>query len=575
MLKVSVRGFLPLTATGVILLILSSNLAAYLLWRNHERKMQTMMQKEFDDLDWRISFLCSSMKDILRWSAERALIEASQRAEQYHPNVEEVAGIIASGYFAQHLQAVIDSFQNSGEKINLFISTPVVRFSSTGDFIIARAYFPLGLLVEIKNPEGTIIASKKIWKIETPIKVRFFLLENLMDNFIREHQAKVIETLEKMLYFRAWSEALINGIVHLDRSSDEVLFRYAWCKAEEEIFRSADWLDISELDFFTEKIELISSEINSLRELKSAFLQIYEILYSSHQKVEKTIDGELNLLELVEKDLENAIKLLQNVLSHKEPGKISSRIIQGMCKRPENDAPSIAEQLEIGISKIIAEIKTAQRMLNQRETKEAENILQSLFSTVKPKEIRIEHEIAGEKIRGIFKIYFDENSPPSIMAVLELLSGILSDLAKISSPEPEFEFHISQLDIPEMSRETLYKTFPPRSECSPFVSVYHDLKIKSVEYFREDLSGVIGNRTATPIYLPFLDVVIWWGQWSVVIKIGDGVEEIFDYPNQNLLQKTLLGYIHSCLSYRWSFKEENFIIRVVVISPEPFYFSEI
>lgn len=571
--KMNIRGFLPLTTTGVVLLILSSSIAAHLLWKNHEKKMQEIMKLEVDELDWRVSFVCASVKETLRWAAERALLEASQRAEQYHPNVEEAAGGLASIYFMEYLQRVIGSLQDIRTRVNFPALFPVVGFSNAGDFVVARAYFPSGLLIEIRNPEGTIVASKKIWRIEAPIKVRFFLLENLMDNFIKNHRVKVAETLEKALYLKAWGEAWTDGIVYLDRSSDEMLFRFAWCTAEEETFGSADWLDASGFEFPI-GIKLASSEVRKLKELKSLFAQIYEIVSSSRQKLDGAVGGNVNL-KIVEENLENAIKLLQNIQNHEKSEGIINKVVQGMCRRPENGIPSVVEQLEIGISKLIDEIKTAQQMLELDEAEKTENILRKILSSTKPREICIDHEIAGEKIQGIFKIYFDENSPPSIVAVLELLSGILSELAKISPPELGFELHYIQPDIPDTNREILYRMFPPKPKRHPFVSVYHNLKIKSVEYHREDLLGAAGGRTATPVYLPFLDTVVWWGQWSVLIKVDEGVEEIFDYPHQNLLQKTSLGYIHSSLSYRWSFEEERFSVRVVVISPEPFYFSEI
>jgi len=363
------RGFLPLTTTGIVLLVLSFILVSHLAWENHERKMLNTELRELEELNWKLSLVHALLRERLRWVAEQSLLEASQNANSHHPNVEDFAGALASEYFMEELREMANSLRDNHIIIRPPSVPPLVTFTRVSDFVLAQVYFPSGLPVEIRSCDNLMSSRSTVQRVEAPIKVRFFLLENLMDRFVKEHRAEISSILEKAFYSEMWSEALILGTVRLDRRIDEMLFRLAWCKTEDKIFGSAG----------------------------SSF------------------------------------------------------------------------------------------------------------------------DILGE---------------------------------------------------------SWYEVFPPKPERSPFVSVYHRLEVESIKYEREDPAGMAGSQTATPVYIPFLHTILWWGQVNISIELKGGVEEIFDYPHQIILQETLCGPVHSCLHYRWALSEENFNVRVIILSSKPFSFSE-
>ncbi|MGB9613762.1 MAG: hypothetical protein ACPL4K_06300, partial [Candidatus Margulisiibacteriota bacterium] len=121
-------------------------------------------------------------------------------------------------------------------------------------------------------------------------------------------------------------------------------------------------------------------------------------------------------------------------------------------------------------------------------------------------------------------------------------------------------------------RENIYELLPPTPlRKTPGISVYRDLKVKNVDYRRQDPAGLLGLPTATPIPLGTSGATIWWGQWEVTIETEESpVEEIFDFDNPNIPRPCGDFCAHLPLAYRWKFSEKEFKTIITIFSPRPF-----
>jgi hypothetical protein len=124
----------------------------------------------------------------------------------------------------------------------------------------------------------------------------------------------------------------------------------------------------------------------------------------------------------------------------------------------------------------------------------------------------------------------------------------------------------------KIDREMLYELLPPPPIRSvPGLTVYRELKVKSVRYAREDPAGLLGARTATPIPLPFHGATLWWGQFNITVDLEEWpVEEIFDFDNPTLPVAHGYFFAHKPLAYRWVLHDKSFGTSVTVLSLKQF-----
>ncbi len=131
----------------------------------------------------------------------------------------------------------------------------------------------------------------------------------------------------------------------------------------------------------------------------------------------------------------------------------------------------------------------------------------------------------------------------------------------------------------KVSREKSYELSPPKPLLpNPGISVYHDIQIENVAYSRYDPLGAVNESAPpTPIYLWFVDTVIYWAQWDVKIEIKEPiVEEIFDYRNQVIPRPILENskrYVHKALPYKRKFRKSKFSFPLIVFSLRKFSIS--
>ena len=564
-------GFIPVSTAGVFLLALATCLAAHLAWSNHERRMLDLMTEEMEKLSWEVALTRAKIEESLRWVGGQALLWISAQAELHHPDVEESAGAVASVRLLEELRKL----GSETVRVGAPLLPPIVQFERCGEFTVVRARFPSGLDILARSANNSIEIRETVWNVEATLRVRFFLLKNLMDNFVRGMKNRVFEIYRDVLYLKAWTEAWGTGTVRLDRETDEILFGLSWCLFEREIFGSSDWFGI-----IGDKLPADLSRIpgREIGEFRRNFAEMLERVSSARRSLEFA-DGTPVSLEFLRKaaeDLTEAEDLLYATLRGGELGGVGAKIISNLCSSRWEGVPSRAEQLIVGLSGIRSGILTVERMVEEGDAENAKEMIRGLLREIEPRKVRVEIPTDGARLTETVEVYAENGVPPSLPALQRLLEGIVSDLERLSPPSLRIPSVLeSEAVTAPAPREFVYRAFPPRPDGFPFVSVYHVLEIEDISYSREDPAGLLGNSLATPVYLPFIETVIWWGMWSVRVELNRAVEEIFDYPNQILLQETPFGYLHSSLFYRWSLGKETFDVRVTVFSLEPFLFSAV
>jgi hypothetical protein len=569
MVEVREEGFIPMSVAGVFLLALAICLAAHLAWSNHERRMMSLRMGEMERLSWEVAVTRAKIGEILRWAGGQALLQVSRQAELYHPDVEESAGAVACVYLLEELRRL----NSETVHVENTVMPPVLRFERCGEFTVVHAHFPWGLRISARSSDNSIEIRETVWDVDAMLRVRFFLLENIMDNFAKRMKNRVFEIYRDALYLKAWIEAWSTGTVRLDRETDEIAFRLSWCLFEREIFGNSDWFGTIGSEFPPDPSQVPGREI---WELKRNFAEMLERVNSARRSLEIADGGpaSLELLRRAAKDLIEAENIFHATLRAGESGGVWAKIIGNLRSGHGEVIPSRAGQLTIGLSGVRSGILTAELMVEEGDAENARGMISNLLREIEPRKVKVEVTADGKRLTETVEVYAENGVPPSLPALQRLLEGIISDLERLSPPSLRIP------SVPESSlaavpapREYVYRAFPPKPGGFPFISVYHALEIGDIRYSREDPAGLLGGNLATPVYLPFIDTVVWWGMWSVKVELDWAVEEAFDYPNQVLLQETPFGHLHSSLSYRWFFGRETFDVRVTVFSLEPFLFS--
>ena len=105
------------------------------------------------------------------------------------------------------------------------------------------------------------------------------------------------------------------------------------------------------------------------------------------------------------------------------------------------------------------------------------------------------------------------------------------------------------------------------------LSVAREMKVSKIHFCREDPFGKFG-KGATPIYLWFLGLTIWWGQYTITLELeNEPVEKILDVENPTI---PLLHPLpaHYPLSYVHKIPKRRFRTRVVILFPQYFEIVE-
>jgi len=275
----------------------------------------------------------------------------------------------------------------------------------------------------------------------------------------------------------------------------------------------------------------------------------------------------------------------------------------------DKDFPCMKEQVELGVRGTSTKLLELEQKLTsfftqfdtsgtedpQRKLVLIKSSIEEMFSEPNPKrwvKFKTYVDNPPRPIEEMIPVYIDDEKDGTIALLDLILDGFKNNIDELINFSQQIELEPERLQTFEISdyltekiktvppkinidREDFYELLPPVPIMpSPGLSVYHELEVKSVNYRREDLAGLLGSPTATPVPLLFIGVTLWWGQWNITVELEDiPVEEIFDFDNPTLPLAHGQCYVHKPLAYRWEMPEKTFETTVVVISLQPFTIS--
>jgi hypothetical protein len=355
----------------------------------------------------------------------------------------------------------------------------------------------------------------------------------------------------------------------------------------EEAIDAADEAD-SMLGGFVEKLSLV-------REARAENLPAENIRKMLERRAEELAGIRSKVLEVKRKFEE----LVAHVSQLATDDAMMELVHGGLTTRSLSpDLPSPKEQLEWGVKGIcqkLLELGDEIKLISETgmSSEELDELLEIAKNTVEGlrfqpgavgwAKVTVYKDDPPEKVENYVPIYITESSGATLGALKEVLGGLREDLDELLEL-PEDLGGVGTGEIPGLDellkeglmarvpslgfdREELYRIFPPPPlSLDPGISVFHEIEIKEITHTRHDLAGLCGVGGATPIPLPFLNIVLYWGQWETKIELGETVVEIFDFENPTILQPSELGYVHAPLAYRWELPGKTFTIEVVVIS---------
>ena len=130
--------------------------------------------------------------------------------------------------------------------------------------------------------------------------------------------------------------------------------------------------------------------------------------------------------------------------------------------------------------------------------------------------------------------------------------------------------------VQDAGRSQIYAIAPPRPiNPQPGLSVLRELEIERVSYRRRDPAGWL-STLATPIYIPFIKVTIWFAEVEVTVEFKrNPIEQIYDFDHQTLPRPLLengAGFVrvHKALTYRYELPVERVSFSLYLVWPWAF-----
>ncbi len=585
------RGLAPLSLVGVVLVLMGFVWSAVFSLHGHHQALSKTVSEALLDQEWQVQHVRARLKSLLRLAVENALVECERRG--YFD--EHMVELIASARFWSWVCEWSALFENQiGIRISLPPAVGAVDLKPLPDGRVL-ATISETVRIETRTPDASVRLSLPARTLSVVVASRFFLLENLMGRFLDE-LSDGLNDWWKLEYARMWGEAWLGGRITLSPRVEKLLFESAWVLEEKQVFGAFDPYGAASV--LTGVDQLVHTEGLSLASL-DGLDQLGDLLSTCASELQKAEEGVGEAISALDSnDFSHAIGWIRDVKIW--VGKARSAYRQALADLSMGNggmeealwealaSNQLLDRIESTFSLIEEALERAENVLCEVVENEnsswkvgtAENRLQELLELPDPV-WRVAESYEGDPPQRVEKrVPFYLHAPVESIPALRLtLEGMVSDLDTLCRLEPQAEQR-EMLEIPSVPRLTLpfnrelyYRTAPPVVSDSG-VAVYHELSIESVEYHREDPAGLFGAPTATPVGLPFFDLYVWWGQVRIVVRVGEGVEEVIDSQNPVLPQPTDAGWLHLPYARREGMGEREFDTRVVVLSLRPFSFVQ-
>ena len=603
-------GFVPMSLAAALMLIIAIVFAAQVASSGSHISRLYSDPSLAQELFSSAAAVRCRLEGALRCSAYAALSEVCERAWELEgrERVERVEELTRK-YFWSAAEALGDLCASCDGRVELTLPSPpdISADEIAGGCVRVSASMPPGTEIRVASRDGSAEYAVGLGDISVDLDSRYFLLENLMENF-RKGMGSVNTLWGTAEYLWAWGEAWGPGVVRLGLERSSALFEAAWCVHELNTFGSVDWSAAAAAflrDAFPPGLRTaegglgVIGEVSAIREwiggARSVLSQegeriagVLRTLGDAKAMAERdNVRAAGDLLKSAASALaasrESLLRLRGSLARDLEssPGSISSGIVSGL---PGQEI-STYDQLSAGLDGLIQRIaragdEIALGLSGGNPAECADRAALELMPLIKASgEVRsVEVQIPYQG-RAVLPVFIDSADSSSLPRLMKILEGMDSDVRAIEglplSPGciPEgFASALGTVSGFTRAREELCSIFPPPPlKGDPGVSVFHDLKVKEVRYRREDPAGLAGLQVATPIPLWFIGVTVWWGQWEIVLRLDNWSREtIFDYGNRTVPSLTELGAADLPLRYAWRFDGKEFRVRVVVACLKPF-----
>jgi hypothetical protein len=473
---VPLRGFFPLTASGLLLLLLSLSLSLQAARMHHLRSSLYLQETALQELVLAGVNAKNDLRDLCRYATYRALREVGLHASSYRNDGERVEAVenLARDLFSSQLPLLPALYSEADPRL-LLLPGEGVRFHlspAENGFCLLRVKMP-GAELLVSSHDGSTRLRFPLEELEAFIDSRFFLLQERMNLFLGR-LGKIEEEWRNAQYLSAWAQALSLRRVELSPSFAEGSLLTAWASEELRTFGSFD---------YSYPLRQVLPPLSQRRE------EVLRLLKGMEEKA--------------------------GVLCRKgENGKEGLGALEEDCER-----------------------------LGSLVEGSGDPLVESLSDSFLP---RLRSSLSGVS---------SENGGDALSSLRLLLQGAVEEFGRLVGPSGPY---------PEI--------LPPPVRKEPGLSVLRELRVREVRFRREDPSGLLGLSSATPLFLPYLGVRVWWAEWKTELLLErEPVEEISDFSYPTLLLPGLSSRFP--LSYRFMIPRLKFETRVVVFSPWPFSVS--
>jgi hypothetical protein len=189
-----------------------------------------------------------NIQNAARYAAYEALWEVCKRAGDYENDEARQRAIeqLTSERFLEYVAPLPQVYRMHDRRIELKLPRvrPDIRLRrAENGFALMKVKLPSGTLVKAGSLDGKLELTLPLKSFEIFIDSRYFLLQERMNEFIRELE-DVRSGWRWAEYAFAWGEALA-GQVRLNKPRSAALFELAWANHELSKFGSADYFAVA------------------------------------------------------------------------------------------------------------------------------------------------------------------------------------------------------------------------------------------------------------------------------------------------------------------------------------------